>query len=37
MKSSDLARPVIDNTREPKAVMFSTEAKLLNRACERGQ
>ena len=35
MKPSDLARVVIDTTVQPKAVMFPTEAKLLNRARER--
>jgi transposase, IS5 family len=35
MKPSDLARIVIDTTVQPKAVMFPTDAKLLNRACER--
>src|ERR1700750_1804198 len=35
MKPSDLARVVIDTTVEPKAVMFSPDAKLLNRARER--
>src|SRR5262249_19558902 len=32
MKPSDLACVVIDTTVQPKAVMFPTEAKLLNRA-----
>ena len=31
MKPSDLARVVIDTTVQPKAVMFPTDAKLLNR------
>src|SRR5712672_4751925 len=35
MKPSDLARVVIDTTVQPKAVMFPTDAKLLNRARER--
>src|SRR5262249_42983292 len=35
MKPSDLARVVIDTTVQPKAVMFATDAKLLNRARER--
>src|SRR5262245_41042414 len=35
MKASDLARVVIDTTVQPKAVMFPTDAKLLNRARER--
>ena len=35
MKPSDLARVVIDTTVQPKAVMFPTDAKLLNRAPER--
>src|SRR5262249_62405816 len=35
MKPSDLARVVIDTTGQPKAVMFPTDAKLLNRARER--
>src|SRR4029450_10030180 len=35
MKLSDLARVVIDTTVQPKAVMFPTDAKLLNRARER--
>ena len=35
MKPSDLARVVIDTTAQPKAVMFPTDAKLLNRARER--
>jgi IS5 family transposase len=32
MKPSDLARIVVDSTVQPKAVMFPTDAKLLNRA-----
>ena len=32
LKPSDLARVVIDTTVQPKAVMFPTDAKLLNRA-----
>src|SRR5207248_2367996 len=35
MKPSELARVVIDTTVQPKAVMFPTDAKLLNRARER--
>jgi transposase, IS5 family len=35
MKPSDLARVVLDTTVQPKAVMFPTDAKLLNRARER--
>jgi hypothetical protein len=35
MKPSDLARVVIDTTVQPKAVMFPTDAKVLNRARER--
>src|SRR4029453_2851937 len=35
MKPSDLARVVNDNTMQQKAVMFPTDAKLLNRARER--
>src|SRR6266542_2650885 len=35
IKPSDLARVVIDTTVQPKAVMFPTDAKLLNRARER--
>ena len=31
MKPSDLARVVIDTTVQPKAVMFPTDAKLMNR------
>ena len=34
MKPSDLARVVIDTTVQPKAVMFPTDAKLMNRARE---
>jgi IS5 family transposase len=34
MKPSDLARVVIDTTVHPKAVMFPTDAKLMNRARE---
>jgi transposase, IS5 family len=35
MKPSDFARVVIDTTVQPKAVMFPTDAKLINRARER--
>ena len=35
MKPRDLARVVVDTTVQPKAVMFPTDAKLLNRARER--
>src|SRR5271165_6200206 len=35
VKPSDLARVVIDTTVQPKAVMFPTDAKLINRARER--
>jgi transposase, IS5 family len=35
MKPSDLSCVVIDTTVQPKAVMFPTDAKLLNRARER--
>ena len=35
MRPSDLARVVIDTTVQPKAVMFPTDAKLINRARER--
>jgi len=35
MKPCDLARIVVDTTVQPKAVMFPTDAKLLNRARER--
>jgi len=35
IKPSDLSRVVIDTTVQPKAVMFPTDAKLLNRARER--
>ena len=31
MKPKDLARVVVDTTVQPKAVMFPTDAKLLNR------
>jgi IS5 family transposase len=34
MKPSDLARVVIDTTVQPKAVMFPTDAKLMNRVRE---
>ena len=34
MKPRDLARVVVDTTVQPKAVMFPTDAKLLNRARE---
>ena len=34
-KPSDFARVVIDTTVQPKAVMFPTDAKLINRARER--
>jgi hypothetical protein len=34
MKPKDLARVVVDTTVQPKAVMFPTDAKLLNRARE---
>ena len=34
MRPSDLARVVIDTTVQPKAVMFPTDAKLINRARE---
>ena len=34
MKPSDLARVIIDTTVQPKAVMFPTDAKLMNRARE---
>ncbi len=34
LKPSDLARVVVDTTVQPKAVMFPTDAKLLNRARE---
>src|SRR6516165_12006205 len=37
IKPSDLARVVIDTTVQPKAVMFPTRAKLLNRAREACQ
>ncbi len=35
MKPRDLARIVVGTTVQPKAVMFPTDAKLLNRARER--
>jgi IS5 family transposase len=35
IKPSDLARVVVDTTVQPKAVMFPTDAKLLNRAREK--
>jgi transposase, IS5 family len=35
MKPSEISRVVIDTTVQPKAVMFSTDAKLLNRAREQ--
>src|SRR3974390_1021151 len=35
MKPADLARVIVDTTVQPKAVMFPTDAKLLNRARER--
>jgi IS5 family transposase len=35
LKPSDLARVVVDTTVQPKAVMFPTDAKLLNQARER--
>jgi IS5 family transposase len=35
IKPSDLARMVVDTTVQPKAVMFPTDAKLVNRARER--
>jgi IS5 family transposase len=35
MKPADLARVVVDTTVQPKAVMFPTDAKLVNRARER--
>ena len=35
MKPKDLARVVVDTTVQPKAVMFPTDAKLLNQARER--
>jgi IS5 family transposase len=35
MKPKDLERVVVDTTVQPKAVMFPTDAKLLNRARER--
>ena len=35
MKPADLARVIVDTTVQPKAVMFPTDAKLVNRARER--
>src|SRR5665213_4054570 len=35
LKPSDLARVIVDTTVQPKAVMFPTDAKLVNRARER--
>ncbi len=35
LKPADLARVVVDTTVQPKAVMFPTDAKLLNRTRER--
>ena len=35
LKPSELARVVIDTTVQPKAVMFPTDARLINRARER--
>src|SRR5688572_23865483 len=35
LKPSDLARVVVDTTVQPKAAMFPTDAKLINRARER--
>src|SRR5665811_1661453 len=35
MKPADLARVIVDTTVRPKAVMFPTDAKLVNRARER--
>src|SRR3974377_2262339 len=35
IKPADLARVIVDTTVQPKAVMFPTDAKLLNRARER--
>ena len=35
LKPSDLARVVVDTTVQPKAVMFPTDAKLINRARQR--
>src|SRR5271157_1985863 len=35
MKPADLARVIVDTTVQPKAVMFPTDAKLINRARER--
>ena len=34
MKPKDLARVIVDTTVQPKAVMFPTDAKLMNRARE---
>ena len=34
MRPKDLARVIIDTTVQPKAVMFPTDAKLINRARE---
>ena len=35
MKPADLARVIVDTTVQPKALMFPTDAKLVNRARER--
>jgi IS5 family transposase len=35
MRPKDLARVIVDTTVQPKAVMFPTDAKLLDRARER--
>ena len=35
IQPADLARVIVDTTVQPKAVMFPTDAKLLNRARER--
>src|SRR5665213_2104795 len=35
LKPSDLARVIVDTTVQPKAVMFPTDARLINRARER--
>jgi IS5 family transposase len=35
IKPADLARAIVDTTVQPKAVMFPTDAKLVNRARER--
>ena len=35
IKPADLARVIVDTTVQPKAVMFPTDAKRLNRARER--